>query len=86
MFSITYVKLQMKIFKFLQPPKNWTGGVGFITKDMIKEHCPASGPRSTKILLCGPPPMIKAMTQHCQDLGFGKANTVSKTEDSVFKF
>lgn len=25
----------------LQPPEGWKGGVGFVSKEMIKEHCPA---------------------------------------------
>lgn len=46
------------------PPAGWTGGVGFVTADMIREHCPAPA-KDVKILLCGPPPMIKAMTTVC---------------------
>lgn len=50
------------------PPAGWTGGVGFVTADMIREHCPAPA-KDVKILLCGPPPMIKAMTTVCiQDM------------------
>ncbi|RUS35493.1 armadillo-type protein [Jimgerdemannia flammicorona] len=43
------------------PPEGWTGGVGFVTKDIIDEHCPKPAD-GVKILLCGPPPMIAAMT------------------------
>lgn len=25
----------------LQPPEEWTGGVGFVSKEMIQTHCPA---------------------------------------------
>lgn len=25
---------------FVQPPTEWSGGVGFVTKDMIERHCP----------------------------------------------
>ena len=24
-----------------QPPEAWNGGVGFVSKEMIKAHCPA---------------------------------------------
>lgn len=77
---------QFKVYYVLnQPPANWTGGIGFVTKEMIKEWCPApSG--DIKILLCGPPPMIKAMAAHCEELGYEKARTISKLEDQVFKF
>ncbi|KAI9595418.1 NADH-cytochrome b5 reductase 1 [Syncephalis fuscata] len=36
-------------------PEGWTGGVGFVTEEIIREHCPAPS-ADTKILLCGPPP------------------------------
>lgn len=25
----------------MQPPEVWDGGVGFVSKEMIQEHCPA---------------------------------------------
>lgn len=53
----------------MQEPSNWKGGVGFVTKDMIKEHCP---PPSSNIMMlhCGPPPMTEAMMKACDDLGY----------------
>ena len=66
-------------------PTGWTGGVGFVTKQMIAEKCPAPA-ADTKILLCGPMPMVKVMQQHCEDLGFDKARALSKLEDQIFKF
>jgi len=24
----------------LQPPQQWNGGIGYISKEMIKSHCP----------------------------------------------
>ncbi|KAJ5164001.1 Riboflavin synthase-like beta-barrel [Penicillium coprophilum] len=36
------------------PPEGWTGGVGFVTPDMIKERLPAPA-ADVKIFLCGPP-------------------------------
>ncbi|KAK9722380.1 NADH-cytochrome b5 reductase [Basidiobolus ranarum] len=67
------------------PPEGWTGGVGFVTEAMIKELCP--GPSAdSKMLLCGPPPMVKAMSGYCVNLGFEKPRALSKLEDQVFKF
>jgi cytochrome-b5 reductase len=43
-----------------KPLESWTGGVGFITEAMIREHCPAPA-NDIKILICGPPPMVSAM-------------------------
>ncbi|KAJ3332361.1 NADH-cytochrome b5 reductase [Blyttiomyces sp. JEL0837] len=56
-------------------PAGWTGGEGFVTKDMIAQHCPKPG--QSKILLCGPPPMIKAMSEYCEALGFAKVKLIS---------
>lgn len=40
-----------------KPPSNWNGGVGFISKEMIQDACPAPA-SDIKILICGPPPMV----------------------------
>jgi hypothetical protein len=34
---------------FLQPPTEWDGGVGYITKDMIEKHCP---PPAADVQVC----------------------------------
>lgn len=52
-----------------QPPEEWTGGVGFVSKEMIQAHCPAPA-SDIKILRCGPPPMNKAMAGHLDALGY----------------
>ncbi|XP_014491315.1 NADH--cytochrome b5 reductase 1 [Vigna radiata var. radiata] len=61
---------QFKVYYVLnQPPEVWDGGVGFVTKEMIQEHCPAPAP-DVKILRCGPPPMNKAMAAHLDALEY----------------
>ncbi|KAF1988902.1 ferredoxin reductase-like protein [Aulographum hederae CBS 113979] len=67
------------------PPEAWTGGVGFVTADMIKTHFPAPA-KDIKILICGPPPMVSAMKKATESLGYEKARPVSKLEDQVFCF
>ncbi|KAK6519612.1 NADH-cytochrome b5 reductase [Arthrobotrys megalospora] len=67
------------------PPEGWTGGVGFVTADMIKAWCPAPS-KDVKILICGPPPMVSAMKNHCKALGYEPAKPVSKLEHQVFAF
>ncbi|KAI9190106.1 NADH-cytochrome b5 reductase [Blastocladiella emersonii ATCC 22665] len=67
------------------PPPNWTGSAGFVTKDVVSAHLPAPA-KDVKLLLCGPPPMVKAMTAIAEELGFDKAQTISKAADQVFKF
>ncbi|KAJ0021652.1 hypothetical protein Pint_31555 [Pistacia integerrima] len=53
----------------LQPPEEWNGGVGFVSKEIIQSNCPAPAP-DIQILRCGPPPMNKAMAAHLNDLGY----------------
>ncbi|PIA17065.1 ferredoxin reductase-like protein [Coemansia reversa NRRL 1564] len=67
------------------PPDGWDGGVGFVTKEMIKEHLPGPAP-DIKVLLCGPPPMVKAMDANLLDLGYDKSRVISKPDDQVFRF
>lgn len=52
-----------------QPPEGWTGGVGFVTKEMIKEHLPLPH-NDVNIVRCGPPPMNKAMAMALDELGY----------------
>ncbi|TKA78853.1 NADH-cytochrome b5 reductase 1 [Cryomyces minteri] len=67
------------------PPEGWTGGVGFVTPDMIKEKLPPPA-KDIKILICGPPPMVSAMKKATDSLGYEKPKPVSKLEDQVFCF
>ncbi|CZR69275.1 NADH-cytochrome b5 reductase 1 [Phialocephala subalpina] len=67
------------------PPEKWTGGVGFVTPEMITNWLPKPA-SDVKLLLCGPPPMISAMKKASEGLGFTKARPVSKLEDQVFAF
>lgn len=60
-----------------QPPEIWTGGVGFVSKEMIQAHCPSPAV-DIQILRCGPPPMNKAMAAHLDELGY--------TKDMQFQF
>ncbi|KAG0260599.1 NADH-cytochrome b5 reductase [Actinomortierella ambigua] len=77
---------QLKVTYCLNtPPEGWTGYTGFVTADMIKEHMPKPAD-DIKILLCGPTPMVSAMAKHTLDLGYQKANAISKLPDQVFKF
>ncbi|KAK7432220.1 NADH-cytochrome b5 reductase [Neonectria magnoliae] len=68
-----------------QAPEGWTGGIGFVTPDMIKMWLPKPA-SDIKILLCGPPPMVAAMKKAALGLGYEKARPVSKLHDQVFVF
>lgn len=76
----------MTVYHVLNTPSpNWTQGVGFVNADMIRERCPAPS-NDIKILLCGPLPMVKAMTENLIELGYDKPRAVSQLADQVFKF
>lgn len=55
------------------PPAGWTGGSGFITRDLIAQHLPAPGP-DVMVLRCGPGPMNDAMKGHLDALGYEEAS------------
>lgn len=79
--------LRFKVYYVLNtPPAGWTGGVGFVTKDMIMQHLPAPKGSENKMCLCGPPPMLAAMKNHLAEIGWEKPNTISKMPDQVFCF
>ncbi|KAI5122579.1 hypothetical protein M0805_004796 [Coniferiporia weirii] len=79
-------KNRFKVFYVLNnPPPNWKGGVGFVTKDQIERHLPPTD-HNIKILMCGPPPMLTAMKKHLQELDYPAPKTVSKLGDQVFLF
>ncbi|KAL8129991.1 hypothetical protein V2J09_019146 [Rumex salicifolius] len=60
-FSVYYV--------LNEPPEGWNGGLGYVSKEMIQENCPAPS-SDIQILRCGPPPMNKAMAAHLEALGY----------------
>jgi len=76
-FSVYYV--------LNNPPAQWDGGVGFVSKEHIKQFLPPTD-HDIKILLCGPPPMMTAMKKHLNELGYSEPRTVSKLVDQVFLF
>ncbi|KAL5495457.1 CBR1 [Sanghuangporus weigelae] len=79
-------KDRFKVYYVLNnPPPNWKGGVGFVTKDQIERHLPPTD-HNIKILMCGPPPMMTAMKKHLDELKYPAPRTVSKLEDQVFMF
>ncbi|KZO96255.1 NADH-cytochrome b5 reductase 1 [Calocera viscosa TUFC12733] len=79
-------KHRFKVYYVLNnPPEAWTGGVGFVSKQMIHEHLPPTD-HNIKILMCGPGPMITAMKKHLAELGYPAPATISKLQDQVFCF
>ncbi len=56
---------------------NWKGGIGFVTKDMLKKHMPAPS-ADTIILFCGPPIFEDMIKGFLTELGYN--------DDMQFKF
>ncbi|KAL3731859.1 hypothetical protein ACJRO7_028686 [Eucalyptus globulus] len=52
-----------------QAPENWNGGVGYVTREMIRTHCPPPA-SDVKIVMRGPQAMMKAMATHLKELGY----------------
>ncbi|EAU92895.1 NADH-cytochrome b5 reductase [Coprinopsis cinerea okayama7 len=78
---------RFKIFYVLNnPPVGWKGGAGFVTKEHIKELLPNPAETNSKILICGPPPMVNAMKKNLDELKYPLPNTISKLQDKVFVF
>lgn len=67
------------------PPEGWTGGAGYITKEILEAQLPAAA-TDVKLLICGPPPMVSGVKKAAVLLGYEKAKPVSKLEDQVFAF
>lgn len=68
-----------------KPPPEWRGSSGFVTGDLMKEHLPAAS-EDSRVLLCGPPPMINAMKKNLAGLGFKEPGAIAKATDQVFLF
>jgi cytochrome-b5 reductase len=68
-----------------KPPPSWTGESGFVTRDMMAKYLHKAD-EDTKVLLCGPPPMIEATKKNLSALGFNAPGAISKAADQVFLF
>jgi cytochrome-b5 reductase len=74
------------------PPKDWNGGKGYVTKELLKTVCP--DPKlgdKLKIFVCGPPPMYKAISggkKSPSDQGelTGMLAELGYTREQVYKF
>ncbi|KAJ1390214.1 Riboflavin synthase-like beta-barrel [Sesbania bispinosa] len=81
----------LKIFYTVDnPTKNWKGGAGYISKDVVVKGLP--GPSDdTLILVCGPPGMMKHISgEKAKDWTQGELSGILKeagyTEQMVYKF
>ncbi|KAL2338347.1 hypothetical protein Fmac_012793 [Flemingia macrophylla] len=81
----------LKIFYTVDnPTKNWRGGSGYISKDMVVKGLPSPSD-DTLILVCGPPGMVKQISgEKAKDWTQGELSGILKeagyTEQMVYKF
>ncbi|RAH45852.1 putative cytochrome b5 reductase [Aspergillus brunneoviolaceus CBS 621.78] len=66
-------------------PEVWQYGTGYVTQAVLSERLPSPSPE-TKILLCGPPPMVSACKKTLVAMGFQKPGAISKIGDQIFCF
>ncbi|RAL15306.1 putative cytochrome b5 reductase [Aspergillus homomorphus CBS 101889] len=66
-------------------PEGWQFGSGYVTQAVLNEHLPTPSP-DTKILLCGPPPMVSACKKTLVAMGFQAPGAMSRMSDQIFCF
>jgi len=45
-----------------KPSAGWTGGVGYVSQDTIKQHVASADLKDkVKVMICGPPPQVAAI-------------------------
>lgn len=75
-----------------KPPKEWSGGKGFINKELLKTVLPEPKTENIKIFVCGPPGMYKAISgpkKSPSDQGEIDGSVLHElgyTKDQVYKF
>lgn len=57
-----YKQFQLYLTLTQSSPWRWLGGVGHINKAMLENLMPKPGEKDTMILVCGPPPFMKAIS------------------------
>lgn len=83
---------RFKAFYLLDnPPSDWTGGKGYVTKELLKTVLPEPKESNIKIFICGPPGMYKAVSGpkiSPKDQGdvTGILGELGYNKDQVFKF
>ncbi|WP_102124628.1 ferredoxin reductase family protein [Deinococcus planocerae] len=62
-------RLNLRVVHVLnEAPEGWTGETGFVNRDLLEKYLPDDR-RTREYFLCGPPPMMDAVTEVLSDLG-----------------
>lgn len=73
------------------PAKNWSGGKGYIDKELLKTVLPEPKEENVKVFVCGPPGMMKSISgakKSPKDQGelTGILKELGYKDDQVYKF
>lgn len=68
------------------PPPRWQFGSGRIDKNLLQQRLPGPNGDESKILVCGPPGMQKAMINTLVELGFRRPGAIAHVRDQIFVF
>ncbi|PYH64639.1 cytochrome b5 reductase family protein [Aspergillus vadensis CBS 113365] len=87
----TYPRRFRAFYVLDNPPKEWTGGKGYINKELLKTVLPEPKEENIKIFVCGPPGMYKAISgtkNSPTDQGelSGILKELGYSKEQVFKF
>lgn len=87
----TYPNRFRAFYVLNEPPENWQGGKGFITKELLKTVLPEPKEENIKVFVCGPPGMYKAISgakKSPQDQGelSGILKELGYSQEQVYKF
>ncbi len=87
----TYPRRFRAFYVLDNPPKEWTGGKGYIGKDLLKTVLPEPKADNIKLFVCGPPGMMDSISgskKSPRDQGElkGILKELGYTPEQVFKF
>ncbi|KAK0630122.1 hypothetical protein B0T17DRAFT_527550 [Bombardia bombarda] len=87
----TYPQRFRAFYVLDKAPKEWAGGKGFITQELLKTVLPEPKTDNIKVFVCGPPPMMNAISgnkKSPRDQGelAGVLKELGYTPEQVYKF
>lgn len=88
----TYPQRFRAFYVLDKPPKEWKGGKGFVSKELLKTVLPEPKSENIKIFVCGPPGMYKALSgakKSPSDQGELDGSVLEQlgySKDQVYKF
>jgi cytochrome-b5 reductase len=87
----TYPQRFRAFYVLDNPPKEWVGGNGFITQELLKTVLPEPKEENFKVFVCGPPGLMKAISgpkKSPKDQGelSGVLKELGYSAEQVYKF